>query len=259
MASLTDRSVPVMREWRANGRGVVVTGAASGIGRAIALRFVANGDKVAGFDIDGDAMADMGLDGAIVCDVADSGAVQQSLHRAAQALGQVDVLVSCAGFAILGQIPDLDERDWHRILSVNVGGAFLIAKYGIPMLRQAGGGAIINIASQLAFVAAPGMAAYCASKGALVQLTRALALDHAREGIRVNAICPGPTDTPAIRAAFGSMPDPVSARSQFASRTAMNRLLEPEEIAGSALFLASRDAMGITGETLTVDAGYLIF
>jgi len=241
-----------------DGLRMLVTGGASGIGHAIAERFVANGDRVAGIDRDPKGMVDLGLDLALEGDVSSSNFMTTALDQARTSLGGLDVLVCCAGFGLVSTLPDLAEELWDRIFAVNVRGAFLMAKYGIPILREAGGGVIINIASQLGFVAAPGMGAYCATTGALIQLTRALALDHASEGIRVNAVCPGPTDTPAVRRGFSHAPDPKAAEQALAGKTAMNRLLDPSEVAGAVFFLASPDATAVTGEALVVDAGYLI-
>jgi NAD(P)-dependent dehydrogenase (short-subunit alcohol dehydrogenase family) len=246
------------RQWPATGRGIVVTGAAAGIGRAIAERFVANGDKVAGLDLNAGGMADIGLAATFEGDASNLDVIADLLAKSEDAFGQLDVLVCCAGIGAHGTIPELAIETWDKLFALNVRGAFLMAKLGIPYLRRARGGVIINIASQLGFVAAPGLTAYCATKGALIQLTRGLALDHAQEGIRVNAVCPGPTDTPAVRGAFARAPDPALAERVLSGNTAMKRLLQPAEVAGSAFFLASPDATGVTGETLVVDAGYLI-
>ena len=246
------------RSWPATGRSVIVTAAAAGIGRAIAERFVANGDRVTGVDVNFDGMAEMGLAAWIAGDVADPAIVKEALSSARLAAGRIDILVCCAGYSVASPIPNLSLDDWDGMMALNLRGPFLMAKYGIPMLRESGGGVMINIASQLGLVAAEGQAAYCASKGGLIQLTRGLALDHGREGIRVNAVCPGPTKSETMLSFLASAPDPLEVEARLASRTAMNRLLDTQEIAGCALFLASPDATGVTGHTLVVDAGYII-
>ncbi len=138
-----------------------------------------------------------------------------AVDEAAAALGGLDVVVAAAGIAARGTVADTDPADWDRVLAVNLRGVYLTGRAAIPHLRAAGGGAIVNIASQLGLVAAAGAAAYCASKGAVISLTRAMAIDHGPEGIRVNCVCPGPTDTPLLEPYFGGADDPAAERQRL--------------------------------------------
>ncbi|UGS34946.1 SDR family NAD(P)-dependent oxidoreductase [Capillimicrobium parvum] len=239
-------------------RRVLVTGAASGIGASTAARFRAAGDRVAGVDRDAEALQMVELDVRATGDVSDEGSVRAAVDETARALGGLDVLVSAAGVAGRGNVADLDAAEWDRVFAINVRGLFLTAKHAIPHLRNAGGGSIINLASQLGLVAAPDAAAYCASKGAAIQLTRAMAIDHATDGITVNAICPGPTATPMLDAYFDGSDDPDAERADFEATMLTGRFVQPEEIAEAAFYLAHPAARSTTGAVLVVDAGYVI-
>ena len=237
-------------------RRVLITGGASGIGLATMRRFQEEGCRVAALDRDEALLAQAGADHAVVCDVADEASVSQAVDRAAAALGGLDVVVCGAGVASRGDAVTCPPEEFGRVMAVNVRGVYLTCRAAIPHLRQAGGGAIVVVASQLGLVAVPDAVAYCASKGAAVNLARAMALDHAHEGIRVNAVCPGPTDTPLAGRFFEETADPAATRAAFAASTAIGRLIEPEEIAEAIAFLASERGGGTVGAALVVDAGY---
>ncbi|MDP9356979.1 MAG: SDR family oxidoreductase, partial [Chloroflexota bacterium] len=182
---------------RLAGKGAVVTGAGSGIGRAIAKRFakegaavtVADRDTAGGEETVTQIRAAGGEAGFALCDVADATSVQEMIDGTAAALGRLDVLVSNAGIGTRGRAEEVSVEDWNRVIAVNLSGVFYGAKYAIPHLRRQGGGAIVNVASAYGIVAAPQTAAYCASKGGVIMLTRQLAVDYSAEGIRVNALC----------------------------------------------------------------------
>jgi len=237
---------------------VLVTGAASGIGAAAVVRFRRDGHRVAALDLDSEGLRRIEADVRVVADVSVEDEVTRGIGEAAAALGGLDAAVSCAGIAGRGTVADTALADWERVFAVNARGVYLTAKAVIPHLRRAGGGAIVNVASQLGLVAAANAAAYCASKGAVVQLTRAMALDHAAEGIRVNCVCPGPTATPLLDVYFGASPDPAAERALYERAQAHRRLVEPEEIADAIAYLASPAAASTIGAALVVDGGYSI-
>jgi NAD(P)-dependent dehydrogenase (short-subunit alcohol dehydrogenase family) len=235
-------------------RRVLVTGAASGIGAATVRRFRADGAAVAGLDADSGALASLAVDVRVETDVADADAVEAAVDAAAAALGGLDVLVCSAGVIAHGTVLETAPDEWDRLFAVNVRGIYLCARAAIPHLRRAGGGAIVTVASQLGLVAQRRTAAYCAAKGAVLQLTRALALDHAADGIRVNAVCPGPTLTPMVTSLFSR----AELDEYSATVHAHGRMVEPDEIADAIAYLASPSAGSTIGAALVVDGGYSI-
>ena len=237
---------------------VLVTGAASGIGAATVRRFRADGALVAGLDRDAERLARLDAAVRVTADVAVWGEVSRAVDEAAAALGGLDAAVACAGIAGRGTAADTPPEEWERIFAVNVRGVYLTAKAAIPHLRRSGGGAIVNVASQLGLVGAASAAAYCASKGAVVQLTRAMAIDHGAEGIRVNCVCPGPTDTPLLEAYFAGNDDPAGERQRYEEAQVHGRLVTPEEVADAIAYLASARAASTIGAALVVDGGYSI-
>jgi NAD(P)-dependent dehydrogenase (short-subunit alcohol dehydrogenase family) len=237
---------------------IVVTGAASGIGAATAALLRAQGALVAGIDRDDERLQAVPLESRHVADVADWDAVRAAVDGAAAALGGLDGAVACAGIAARGTVADTVPEAWDEVFAVNVRGVFLTGKAALPHLRAAGGGAIVNVASQLGLVAAAGAAAYCASKGAVVQLTRAMAVDHGPEGIRVSCVCPGPTDTPLLDPYFACAPDPAGERHRYEQAQLHGRLVRPDEVAAAIAYLLSPAAASTLGAALVVDGGYTI-
>jgi NAD(P)-dependent dehydrogenase (short-subunit alcohol dehydrogenase family) len=236
---------------RLSGKVAVVTGANAGIGRAISTRFAAEGARVLAVDVsEGEDLADE----AIVvhrADVSDSGAWREIIATARRLWGRLDVLCNNAGIAG-GEAPvaDFDEEIFDRVLAVNVRGPFLGMKYAIPLMLEGGGGSIINMASIGSFVAQPNSCAYLSSKGAVLMLTKTAALEYARQGLRINAICPGGIETPLVANAMA--PQRLEA---FRQLHPVGRLGRPEEIAAMAVFLASDESCFATGAAFVVDGG----
>lgn len=248
-----------------NGRIAIVTGAGSGIGREAALAFARAGAGVALVDRDEQAAMQVARDieslgrpaFVSVMDVGDEAAVVAGAAAVLARFARVDVLLTAAGWSCGGTLTSTSAADWARVFRTNVDGTWLWARAVIPAMQKQRGGAIITVASQLALAGGRANSAYIASKGAILSLTRTLALDYADDGIRVNALAPGAVDTPMLSRAFARSPDPATARANAASRHAMQRIGRPEEIAAAALFLATDDASFITGATLPVDGGWL--
>lgn len=232
------------------GKCAIVTGAAGGIGSAIVRAFRDAGARVAGVDLDaGKIQADL----ALQCDVSQEQETRQAVERAAAELGGLHVVVSAAAMLdASASVTELDLAAWNRVLAVNVGGAYLMSRWAIPHLARSGGGSIILVASQLGTVGTPGRVAYCASKGALVTMAKAMAADHAAQNIRVNALSPGAVET-ARMLRFGSM---EKAREALGPKHLVGRLGRPEEIAAAALFLAADASSFMTGANMLVDGGY---
>ena len=244
------------------GKSAVITGAGNGIGRAIALAFAQAKANVACVDIDAKAAeatvavtANEGVKAlAVRCDVADEADVAAAAKAILQKFPAIHILVNgAAGYDPNGTVLDLTLSDWNRVFAVNVGGAFLMSRAILPAMVAAGGGSIIHIASQLGSVAAPRRAAYCATKGALIQLAKAMATDHAAQKIRVNTLSPGAVETERLVKRFGNM---ETARRVAGPKHLLQRLGQPEEIARAAVFLASDASSFMTGADLLVDGGY---
>ena len=232
------------------GKCAIVTGAAGGIGSAIVGAFREAGAKVAGVDLDERRIK---ADLALAADVASESETRQAVERAMQAFGALHVLVNTAATRDpSATVTDLDLAAWNRVFAVNVGGAYLMSRWAIPHMVRSGGGSIIHIASQLGTVGTPGRVVYCATKGALITMAKAMAVDHAAQKIRVNTLSPGAVETERMLR-FGSM---EKAREALGPKHLLNRLGQPEEIAAAALFLASDAASFMTGANLLVDGGY---
>ena len=244
------------------GKVALVTAAGSGIGRAIALAFARAGAAVGCVDLDrssarstADTIAQAsGRALAVACDVSVEADTLAATATVEQAFGPVRVLVNAAAADDPnGTVTDIGPAEWDRVFAVNVKGAYLMSRAVLPMMAGAGGGSVILIASQLGRVGAPGRAVYCATKGALIQLAKAMAADHAAQNIRVNALSPGAVETRRLVLRFGDM---EAARRIAGPTHLLNRLGQPEEIAHAALFLASDVSSFMTGADMLVDGGY---
>ena len=242
----------------------IITGAGSGIGRASAIKFAQEGAKVVAVDIQKDGcdetvrsiLADGGAATALHADVTDTAAVRRMVRTAVESYGRLDILFNNAGISIRGTILELDEEDYDRLFAVNVKAVFLGCKEAIPVMKSQGGGVILNTASQLAIVGIEESVVYPATKGAVIQLTRCLALDHGRDGIRVNSLCPGPIDTPLSRLNREQSGDPEATLRSRLSNIPMGRLGMPQEMANVAAFLCSDEASFVTGATVLADGGW---
>jgi NAD(P)-dependent dehydrogenase (short-subunit alcohol dehydrogenase family) len=244
------------------GKSAIVTGAGNGIGRAIALAFGEAGAAVACVDLDAQAaeataaaVEKYGVQALPVrCDVANELDVESAKNMILDKFPAIQILVNgAASYDPNGTVLDLTLSDWDRVFAVNVGGAFLMSRAILPAMVAAGGGSIVHIASQLGSVAAPRRAAYCATKGALIQLAKAMATDHAAQNIRVNTLSPGAVETERLIKRFGDM---ETARRVSGPKHLLQRLGQPEEIALAAVFLASDASSFMTGADLLVDGGY---
>lgn len=236
---------------------VVVTGAASGIGLAVARQLAAEGARVAALDLAPEPPPGLNVWYRSV-DVRDADAVAAAVDDAAQAFGGLDGLASCAAIAIRGTVETSSIEEWRDHFDVNVVGTVAVSRAVIPHLRAAGGGAIVLIGSNLGVVAQPNLAAYCATKGAILTLTQAMAIDHAADGIRVNAVSPGPTRTPMLMTTLDSSTDPEAAHRDAVATQLHGRLVEPEEIASAVVYLLTCGNGSILGANLAVDGGYTV-
>ena len=248
--------------FRLDGRPAIVVGAALGIGRAIALTFAGAGAKVACLDVDEVAASETaagirnagGTAMAHGCDVTSQTSIADAVTAAIAAHGGPRVLVNGAAMREpTGTIVELEPADWNRAIAINLSGAYLVSRAVIPPMASAGGGSIIHIASQMGRVGATGRGVYCATKGALIQLAKVMALDHARDNIRVNTLSPGAVETERISFRYGSMTD---ARAQAVPKHPIGRLGQPDEVARAALYLASDASSFMTGSDLLIDGGY---
>ncbi len=231
-----------------DGKRALVTGAGSGIGAAVARRLATGGAAVVLADLalaPAAALAgELGAE-AIELDVRDEAQV-------APAMANVDVLVNVAGIGSTTTAPETTLETWEDVFAVNARGTFLCCKHAIPGMAARGGGSIVNVASVAALVGLPRRAAYCASKGAVVSLTRALAVDHVSDGIRVNAVCPGTVDSPWVRRLVEDAGESID---ELRARQPLGRLGTPEEIAAAVAYLASDEAAFVTGTALVIDGG----
>ncbi len=238
----------------------IITGAASGIGKATAKLFAEHGAKVVVADIDENGgnqtvtdIQDAGNEAIFIqTDVTIKADTEQMVAQTLKNYDKLDTLLNSAGIAMRLPVAELPEEDWHRCLDVNLNGVFLCAKAAIPAMQKNGGGSIINMSSIYGIVGADVRAAYVASKGAVTNLTRGMALDYAEDNIRVNCICPGFVETPLVAGVIKT-PDEYQ---KLANKHPMRRLAQPEEIAYGALYLASDESAFVTGIALPIDGGY---
>lgn len=249
---------------RLEGKVAIITGAASGIGLATVRRFHEEGAKVLIADLDGaaagEAAQELDPSGSDVihasCDVSKPADCAAAVEKAVSAFGGIDVLHANAGLPFTGEVETVDAETFHAVVSVNLGGAFFSAQAVIPFMKERGAGCIIFTSSLQGLIARPNFSPYTAAKHGVTGLMKGLALELAPSGIRVNAIAPGPTQTPMLGKFLGGMADDLDeAMERFKNSVPMGRLLEPIDVANAALFLASDEARMITGHTLVVDGG----
>lgn len=245
------------------GKVALITGGGTGIGRACAMMFAREGARVA---VTGrrrgpldEAVKEIVAAGgealAVECDVTNRQQVERAIRATAERFGALHCLVNNAGALLVATAEETSDEDWARVMAVNLTGTFLVSRAALPELRRSGGGAIINIASVLGLIAMNQRAAYTASKTGVVGLTRAMALDHAAEGIRVNCICPAIVETELIRHLYMKQPDPAAALRARLATLPLGRLGKPEDVAHMAVFLASEESSWLTGAALPLDGG----
>jgi len=240
---------------------VIVTGAAVGIGKATAIAFAEKDAKVVVADIDikkgkqtssligGDAFF-------IEVNVADSESVNNMVKEVTKRFGRIDILVNNAGIYYQGDVIETTEEEWDRVMAVNLKGMYLCCHYVIPVMLKGNGGIVINVASEAGLVGIAGQTAYNVSKAGVISLTKSMAVDFARKGVRVNAVCPGTTETPLVKNALEKSEDPEKARRKLEECRPLNRLGRPEEIAAAILAMASDNLGYATGSVLSIDGGY---
>jgi meso-butanediol dehydrogenase/(S,S)-butanediol dehydrogenase/diacetyl reductase len=242
-----------------SGKTALITGAASGMGAATAREYRAAGGDVLIVDRNGalaaEVAAEIGAGPPLIGDVSDSTFCRRAVAEVLARYGRLDTLVNAAGIIVRAAGAETTDAEWQRVMNVNVNGVFFMSRAAIPPMKAQGSGAIINFGSIWGSVGAAGVTAYCASKGAVHQITRAMALDHVHDGIRINAVCPGEVNTPMLSS---ERSEPVTDKmlARIAETVPMGRLADPAEIARVVLFLASDAASYMTGALVPVDAGY---
>ena len=240
----------------------LVTGAASGIGQATAALLAERGAAVACLDVNADGLAETAAaigERALPlrCDVTDLAAVEAAVSQAAAELGGLDAVANVAGVGdFTGDVAEIAPEEWGRVLAINLTGPFHVSRAAIPHLRAAGGGAIVNVSSQFGLVGCLASPAYCASKAGLIGLTRAMAIDHTEEGIRVNCVCPGPVDTPMLAWTDATPELTARERGRTQGRNLSGRSGRPEEIAATIAFLLSDDVGFMSGSIVAVDGAW---
>ncbi len=247
------------------GKRALITGGASGVGRATALLFARQGAAVSVVDIDqsgGQAvvqaiMEDGGRAVFLRCDVAVAADCRRAVQQTVDRLGGLHILFNNAGIIRRATVLGTTEEEWDRVMAVNVKSIFLLSRYAIPVMAQAGGGVIVNTASGWGLVGGRNAVSYCASKGAVVNMTRAMALDHGEQNIRVNSVCPGDIDTPMLPSEAQQLGQSAEQFLAQAADRPLMRVGRPEDIAQAVLYLASDASSFVTGSTLVVDGGGL--
>ena len=235
------------------GLAAIVTGGASGIGRATAELLASRGAKVAALDLNPDQVSEPLV--GIRCDVTDDESVRAAVAEAAERFGRLDILINNAGIGAQGDVGANDDAQWHQVLDVNVVGMARVSRAALPWLRQSPSAAIVNTCSIAARAGLPQRALYSASKGAVYGLTLAMAADHVREGIRVNAVAPGTVDTPWVGRLLDAAPDPAAERAALQARQPSGRLVSADEVANAICYLASPLSGSTAGTVLAVDGG----
>lgn len=244
-------------------RAALITGAGSGIGRASALRFADEGARVivvdwnpqGGSETEALIRARGGEATFVQADVSQDADVRRAVDTTVSTYGALHILYNNAGIQVFGTLPNTSEADWYKVMDVNLKGMYLACKYAIPHMVAQGGGSIICTSSALGLVGDPDLPAYGATKGGILAMVKSMAQAHGRQGIRVNAICPGDVETPILTEFFDYQPDPAEARRKVANEYALGRIAQPEEVANVALFLASDESSFVTGTYIVVDGG----
>jgi len=240
-----------------------VTGGGTGIGRACALAFAAEGAQVAVAGRRKEPLAAVvreiqssgGKALAVTCDIIDRGAVEAAISSVALYFGRLDAIVNNAGTVVVATAEETSDEDWSRVLATNLTGTFNVSRAAIPVLRKSGGGSIVNIGSYLGIVGRRSRAAYCAAKAGVAGLTRAMALDHAQDNIRVNCVCPAIVETELSLLIHSRAADPEAARKQRLAELPLGRFGKPEDVALMALYLASEESSWVTGTVFPIDGG----
>ena len=241
----------------------VITGAGSGIGYEMATLFAREGARIMGADVDADGLATTAAAveaigrpmRTFVADVTDPTAVENLMAETVEAFGSIDILCNNAGIGHVGSVLDVTPEEWDRVMAVNVRGVYLGCKYAVPYMLAQGGGIIVNTASVAGQVGLPKRAVYSASKGAVIALTKQVAIEYVDKNIRVNCVCPGTVETPWVQRLLAVEDDPAAALENLRLRQPMGRLGQPDEVAKAALYLASDAADFITGIELVLDGG----
>jgi NAD(P)-dependent dehydrogenase (short-subunit alcohol dehydrogenase family) len=248
---------------RLAGLSALVTGGGTGLGRAIALAFAREGAKVAAAARRVDKLQGVvreieesgGKGLAVECDVTCGADAERAVRQTAEKFGSLNILVNNAGVLCASTVEGIAEEEWDRLMATNLKGPFLMSRAALPEFRKVGGGAIVNIGSVLGLVAMKNRAAYCASKGGVTMLTKAMAVDHAHEGVRVNCICPSIVETELVRGLFDASPEGEAAKRARVATIPLGRMGQPEDVAEMAVYLASKESSWVTGAAIPLDGG----
>jgi NAD(P)-dependent dehydrogenase (short-subunit alcohol dehydrogenase family) len=248
---------------RLEGQTALITGGGTGMGRAIALAFSREGANVAVAgrrieklrDVVGELERSGGRGLGVACDVTNAQDARRAVAQTVERFGHLNILVNNAGMLHVSTIEGVPEEEWDLVMAINLKGPFLMSRAALPEFRKAGGGAIVNIGSVLGLVAMKDRAAYCASKGGVTMLTKAMALDHAHDGIRVNCICPSIVETELIKGLFEAGAEGEAARRARIATIPLGRMGRPEDVAELAVYLASKESSWVTGVAIPLDGG----
>ena len=248
---------------RLAGKVALITGGGTGIGRAIALAFAREGAGVAVAgrrlekirEVAREIQKEGGAGFAMECDVTRARDVERAVKGTVERFGRLNVLVNCAGALHVSTVEGISEEEWDRIMTVNVKGPFLTSRAALPEFRKAGGGAIVNIGSSRGLIAMKDRAAYCASKGGVTMLTKAMAIDHAHENVRVNCICPSLVETELVKGLFDQSEEGQALRNARVASIPLGRIGRPADVAEMAVFLASEESSWVTGVAIPLDGG----